>query len=127
MSARDVVPNLVPTIIDDKNVDLLRYRFRDWLPDIPYRQPFMALIEGGHAVSICASVRISEAVHCAGVETHPDYRQRGYALDVVAGWAHAVRSRGATPFYSTSWDNVASRRVASRLGFLLVGVDFHIT
>jgi hypothetical protein len=42
-------------------------------------------------------------------------------------WARAVRAQGATPFYSTSWDNLASQRVADRLGFLPVGVDFHIT
>jgi predicted GNAT family acetyltransferase len=58
--------------------------------DVPKAQPFMALIEGGRAVSICASVRISGAVHCAGVETHPDHRQRGYASEVVAAWAQAA-------------------------------------
>lgn len=127
MAARDVSPNVPATPIDGGNADLLRLRFKDWLPDVPHRQPFMALTKDGHAVSICTSVRISPAVHCAGVETHRDYRRRGLATDVVAGWAHAVRSRGATPFYSTSWENIASQRVAARLGFVLAGVDFHVT
>ena len=124
---RDVLPRRIPTAIDDTNADLLSKRFGDWLPDIAHRQPFMARVEDGNAVSICASVRITEAVHCAGVETHVDHRRRGYALDVVAGWADAVRSRNATPFYSTSWDNIASQRVARRLGFVMAGVDFHVT
>ena len=126
LSARDVASNRTPTIIDDENADLLRNRFEDWLSDVPHRQPFIALIEDGAAVSICASVRISKAVHCAGVETHPDYRQRGYASDAVAGWARAVRLLGATPFYSTSWNNVASQRVAQRLGFFMAGTDFYV-
>jgi hypothetical protein len=94
----DVSPRLPPILIDGANAQRLQHLFEDWLPDVPHRQPFLAVIEGGEAVSICASVRISEAVHCAGVETHPDHRRPGYALDAVAGWASAVRSRGATPF-----------------------------
>ena len=127
MSVQDVVPNRIPIAIGQENAELLCHYFKNWLPDIAYRQPFMALAEGDNAVSLCASVRISEVVHCAGVETHIDHRRRGYALDVVAGWANSVRSRGATPFYSTSWDNIASQRVACRLGFVLAGVDFHVT
>ena len=127
VSLQDVVPSRVPAIIDDTNTELLSRQFAHWLPDVAHRQPFVALIEDGSAVSICASVRITEAVHCAGVETHVNHRRRGYALDVVAGWAAAVRGRGAAPFYSTAWDNIASQGVASRLGFLLAGVDFHVT
>jgi hypothetical protein len=100
MSTRDIRPSAYPTAIDDNNAHLLRGGFEDWLPDVPHRRPFMAMIEDDHAVSICASVRIS---------------------------ARAVRLLGATPFYSTSWDNIASQRVAGRLRLSLVGVDFHLT
>jgi GNAT superfamily N-acetyltransferase len=62
----------------------------------------MAMIEDDHAVSICASVRISDAVHSAGVEAQVAYRHRGHAVNAVADWAAAVRSLGATPFYGTS-------------------------
>ena len=109
------------------NAHLLAPCFGDWLADVPRRQPFLAAVESGRAVAVCASVRISPAVHCAGVETHPDHRRRGHAVRAVAGWAAAVRRLGATPFYSTSWDNVASQRIARRLGFEMVGIDFHVT
>jgi len=127
MFAQVVPTDGSPIPISDDNAHLLRDGFEDWLPDVPHRQPFVAMIEDGRAVSICASVRISDAVHCAGVETHVGHRHRGYAASAVAGWAMAVRARGATPFYSTSWENHASQRVAARLGLSLVGVDFHIT
>jgi len=123
---RDVPPSASPVAIDENNAHLLRGGLEAWLPDVPHRRPFMAMIEDGHAVSICASVRISDAVHCAGVETRAEYRRRGHAVNAVAGWARAIRSLGATPFYSTSWDNIASQRVADRLGLSLVGVEFAI-
>lgn len=95
-------------------------------PHIPHRQPFVAVIEDGRAVAVCASVRITRAAHEAGVETVPRYRGRGHAVDAVAGWAEAVAKLGAVALYSTSWDNVASRRLAARLGLQVIGVDFHI-
>jgi hypothetical protein len=127
MSTRDLPPSTPPIAIGDDNPHLLRGGFEDWMPDVPHRRPFLAVIENGHAASLCASVRISDAVHCAGVETRVDHRRRGHAVSAVAGWARAVRSLGATPFYSTSWDNVASQGVARRLQLSLVGVDFHLT
>jgi GNAT superfamily N-acetyltransferase len=113
--------------IDEANASLLREGFEDWAPDVPHRRPFVAVVEEGRAVSICASVRISRDVHCAGVETLPGCRGRGLGSAGVAAWARAVRDLGATPIYSTSWDNLASRGLARRLDLRLFGVDFHIT
>ncbi len=113
--------------IDERNAGLLQGGFEAWLADVPHRRPFMAVIEEGGAVAICASVRISRDVHCAGVETLPGRRGRGFGAAAVAAWARAVRGLGAAPFYSTSWDNLASRGLARRLALRLFGVDFHIT
>jgi len=125
--ATNVVPKVQPVAITEGNMDLLRGGLEAWLPDVPHRQPFMAMVENGQAVALCASVRITDVAHEAGVETLPAYRHRGHAVNVVAGWARAVRKMGAVPFYSTSWDNMASQNVAARLGLSLLGVDFHIT
>ncbi len=70
---------------------------------------------------------MTDLAHEAGVETLPDYRKRGRALNVVAGRAGAVRKMGAIRFYSTSWNNLASQRVAARLKLRMYGVDFSIT
>jgi RimJ/RimL family protein N-acetyltransferase len=113
--------------IDATNADLLRGGFEAWLPDVPHCRPFMAVIEAGHAVAVCASVRITPAAHEAGVETLDAHRGNGYAVHVVAAWANAVRTSGVIPLYSTSWDNAASQRVAWKLGASMYGVDFHIT
>lgn len=123
----DLVPSAQPVEIGDENAALLRGGLDDWLEDVPHRRPFMAMIEDDQAVSVCASVRITNAAHEAGVETLPAYRRKGHAVNVVASWANEVRRIGAVPLYSTSWDNIASQKVASRLGLSMIGVDFHIT
>ncbi len=86
----------------------------------------MAVIIEGRAVSLCTSVNASDAAHCAGVETLPDYRGRGFAARAVASWADAVRIGGAEPFYTTTFDNIASQGVATRLGLHVVASEFSI-
>ena len=78
-------------------------------------------------MSVCRSVRITPAAHEAGVETLPAFRGRGYAPDVVAGWARVVQSLGAMPFYSTSWENTASQAVAKKRHLVPYGTDLHVT
>jgi hypothetical protein len=114
--SKDFSPHVQPVGIREANTALLQGGLDDWIADVPHRQPFMAAVEDCHAVSVCASVRITRAAHEAGVETLPTYRGRGHAVNVVAGWAKAVGTSGAVALYSTSWDNAASRRVAAKLG-----------
>ncbi|HEV2663767.1 MAG TPA: GNAT family N-acetyltransferase [Blastocatellia bacterium] len=114
-------------VITEMNAEMLRGGFEELIAELPAWQPFLALVEDGRAVSVCRSVRITTAAHEAGVETLPDFRGKGYARDVVAGWARAVRSLGATPLYGTSWENTASQAVAKKLRLAPYGVDFHVT
>lgn len=96
----------------------------DWVPDAGKRHPFVAVLKNERAVAMCASVRMGEHIHCAGVETHPAHRRKGYAADAVRGWAARVRALGVTPIYSTSFQNAASRALAARLGLKRVATDF---
>jgi hypothetical protein len=109
------------------NIDVLHQGLEEWIPDVPHRQPFLAILNEGHAVSVCCSVRITAEAHEVGVETLNDYRGRGYASDLVQQWATEVRKLEVMPLYSTSWENVASQGVARRLGLVQYGSDFHIT
>ncbi|MEM7016165.1 MAG: GNAT family N-acetyltransferase [Pseudomonadota bacterium] len=116
-----------PVAIDETNASLLAAGMDDWLPDVPHRRPFVVAVEDGHAVAVCASVRITDAAHEAGVETWTAYRRKGHAFDAVAGWAQSVHELGAIPLYSTSWENTASQNVAAKMGLSIFGADFHIT
>lgn len=86
----------------------------------------IAALSGERAAAVCASVRVSEGAHCAGVETAPKYRGRGLAGLAVAGWAKLVRAHGAEPFYATTFDNIPSQRVARSVGMNLIGSEFSI-
>jgi GNAT acetyltransferase len=113
--------------VTSERAGVLSAGLEDWVPDILESPPLMAILDEGKAVSVCASVRITSKAHEAGVETLTSKRGMGYAADVVTGWANEVRSLGCTPLYSTSWKNLASQRVARKLGLRQFGVDFHVT
>jgi RimJ/RimL family protein N-acetyltransferase len=98
----------------------LRAELHDW-------QPFLAIVEERKVVSVCRSVRITSQAHEAGVETLSGFRGKGYATEVVAAWASLVKSMGAIPLYSTSWENIASQAVAKKLELVPYGEDCHIT
>lgn len=83
-------------------------------------------IADGRAVSVCATVRSSSGLHCAGVETARAYRGRGHAPRAVAVWANLVRSLGAEPFYATTVDNLSSQKIAWGLGLELIASEFSI-
>ena len=95
-----------------------------WIADeYAERQPVLAVLHEGEAVSVCCSSRNAPAAAEAGLRTLEGYQRRGYAAAVVAAWAAAVRESGRLPFYSTSWDNRASQGVAAKLGLVLYGAD----
>lgn len=112
--------------LTEKDAWALQGGFEGLAAELPAWQPFVALVEGHRAVSVCRSVRITSEAHEAGVETLSDFRGRGYAKEVVAEWARLVRAAGATPLYSTSWENNASRAVARKLRLRCYGADFQV-
>jgi hypothetical protein len=109
------------------NASLLSPYLEDWRADVSAGVPMTVALDGGTAVAVCCSVRVTSQAHEAGVETHPDFRRRGHAERAVRAWARVVREMDRLPLYSTSWDNAASRALAGKLGLILYGVDLHIT
>jgi RimJ/RimL family protein N-acetyltransferase len=75
-----------------------------------------AVITGEQIVSTCESSRENEYAGEAWVQTLPPFRGRGYAQQVTAAWAHHLQRQGKIPFYSHQLSNLASQRVAQRLG-----------
>ncbi len=113
-------------LISEDDRDLLSPFLEDWFDDVSECQPFAVALQDGRAVSLCATVRTTAEADEAGVETHPDFRGHGFAGQVVAAWAKAVRHLGRLPFYSTSWQNTASQAVAKKLGLVQFGADVHV-
>jgi len=119
-SGHEVVP------VTAANDDLVRPVFPVLADDLPWCQPCLAIVADGRLASLCFSSRNTPIAAEAGVNTVEEFRGRGYAPAVVAAWGQAVRAEGRIPLYSTSWDNLASRSVARKLGLVLYGADFSI-
>src|SRR6266540_527681 len=120
-------PNAV--LITRGNGDLLEHGFPWMLEHITADidiGPVSAAVVNGSAASICYCARLSPLGAEAGVETLEAMRGRGHATAAVAAWATALRRRGLLPLYSTSWENLASQRVAEKLGAVCYGEDWEI-
>ena len=111
-----------------EKLELLERHFRGWVAaEIPWRAPIVAVMDSGYPVSVCfCATRASENTVEAGLETAPAFRGRGFAPQVTAAWASAIRTSGRIPLYSTSWTNSASRAVARKLGLIQYAVDWTI-
>jgi RimJ/RimL family protein N-acetyltransferase len=124
----EVAPKVRVVRIIKENVSDFTLDGFEWLAEeIDYVQPCVALVDEGRIASVCRSVRLTPEAHEAGLETLEAFRGRGYAAEVVAGWAAAVRGIGVLPLYSTSWENLASQRVARKAGLIFYGVNFTIS
>ena len=113
------------SLIDDAR--LLKRYFRDWTSEeMPGRTPMAAVLEGGHAVSLCACARRTDEAAEASLETAVPFRGRGLAARVTSAWAAAVRASGLIPLYSTSWENEASLAVAHKLGLSMYAASWSL-
>ena len=112
--------------VDD--IEMLEHHFSGWKSsEMPTSSPIVALVEDGHAVSVCFCARRSDVAAEAGVETAVEFRGRGLAPRVTAAWASSVRASGRVPLYSTSWTNHASLAVARKLGLVVYASTWSIS
>jgi RimJ/RimL family protein N-acetyltransferase len=90
--------------------------------------PVVIAFADGQPAAVCHSPRGCTAVAAeAGVETLEPFRNRGLATAAVACWARAIQRTGRLALYSTSWENVASLRVARRLSARPYGENWHLS
>ncbi|MBX3010805.1 MAG: GNAT family N-acetyltransferase [Caldilineaceae bacterium] len=124
-----IAPALPVVLINEETLPLTQRHFPWVTPTDPYYTcgPMVAVLADGHAVTLCFCSRTPGQATEAGLETAAAYRGRGYAAAAVAGWAAAVRQQGCLPLYSTAWDNVASQRVAAKLGLVCYGEDWSLS
>ncbi len=72
----------------------------------------------GKLASVACTFFLGERYEEIGVVTEPGFRGRGLSTACAAALCRAIRSRGRIPSWSTSPDNLASLRVAKKLGFV---------
>ena len=103
-----------------------RPRLHAELADAAFTPGSQAVVVDEQIVSLCICARGGPGGFTeAGVRTATPFTRQGHAAAAVRAWALSVRERGGEPFYSTSWDNAASRGLAAHLGLVVVGEDRH--
>jgi RimJ/RimL family protein N-acetyltransferase len=73
----------------------------------------------GRVASIAVPFYVGGTYEDIGVTTEPDHRRKGLSTACAGALVADIRARGHVPSWSTSPDNVGSRGVAARLGFVL--------
>jgi RimJ/RimL family protein N-acetyltransferase len=82
-------------------------------------------------VSVACTFFLGDEYEDIGVVTEPEFRGLGLNVACSGGLCADIQARGHIPSWSTSTDNLASRRVAEKLGFTfsrndvlyLIGID----
>ena len=105
-------------LVDESSAELLERFFPRTRAMLASRAPIAGVVRDGVVVSACYSARKRPFACEAGVATAESFRGLGLATAAVRAWRRAVEGAGAMPFYSTTWDNGASLRIASKLGLV---------
>ena len=69
--------------------------------------------------SVACTFYLGEMYEDLGVITEPEFRGSGLSVACAAALCAEIHARGRLPSWSTSVDNLASMRVAEKLGFTL--------
>ena len=116
-----LTPRESVTPITTANRELARDTYPWLFEEVADWQPCFGVVRDAAVVSVCFSARSGPRAAAAGVDTLPDFRQRGYAAAVSAAWARAMVASGRLALYSTGWENLASQGVARRLHLPMFG------
>ena len=87
--------------------------------EIVLREGFVAgAVVDNNIVSVAHTNAITERYADIGVFTHQDYRNRGYSTAAASIVAASIQRSGRMPVWSCGEDNLASLRVAAKVGFI---------
>ncbi|WP_293403112.1 GNAT family N-acetyltransferase [Phenylobacterium sp.] len=104
--------------------DLLALNFRSVADLWP---PYCLVIAEGRIAALAFTARLGAHGAELGLATLPAFRGRGLAAQAVSGWSALPDLRELTLFYSTSETNLASQRVAAKLGLPFIGPTWEVS
>jgi GNAT superfamily N-acetyltransferase len=90
----------------------------DEIPIFTWERDAWVVKVNSRVVSKAISVRQNADSAEVYVETHPDFRNRGYGRQTVTAWARDILNSGRVPFYSYHLSNRASASLAGRTGVI---------
>lgn len=117
------LPNIEIRLLTEADLELVKHSEPHYQPhtfgsieaSLKYGINAGAIIDG-RLIAIADSF-LAEKYGEIGVYTHEDWRKQGFSTACTALVADAMQKRGLIPVWSTGEDNIASQRVALKLGF----------
>lgn len=95
--------------------------FREYFADMVAQRLCWGYFLDGQLVS-CSDApgmpHLADRVQEIGINTLPAHRGRGYAADVCIAAAREIISQSKCPIWSANIDNLASQKLAERVGFI---------
>jgi GNAT superfamily N-acetyltransferase len=91
---------------------------RDELLAVEPGTPVFAAFAGEHPASFCYAGAVTESLWDVAIDTLPRFRRRGYATQCAAFVIERMRAAGKEPVWGALASNVASARLAAKLGFV---------
>ena len=79
----------------------------------------------GNIASVAAACADSDIMWQIGVDTIPEYRNKGIGKAVVSAITQYILQRGIVPYFSTNTSNLGSRRIATALGYRSAWVEMY--
>ena len=70
---------------------------------------------------------MQDRVEEIGVDTHHDFRNKGYGKSALAGTTGAVLNINRVPIYRVSRNNIASQRIVESVGYFKIADSIEIT
>lgn len=77
-----------------------------------------SLVTEKRIVCWCTAEYVSSGKCGIGIETIPEYRNRGFATITASAFVEYCIHKGIRPHWESNIDNLASRRVAEKVGFV---------
>ena len=77
-----------------------------------------SLVTKRRIVSWCTAEYVSRGKCGIGIETIPEYQNRGFATITASAFVEYCIQKGIRPHWKCNRDNLASRRVAEKVGFM---------
>ncbi|WP_010291872.1 GNAT family N-acetyltransferase [Clostridium senegalense] len=109
----------INTLYDNKNFDNALNYDNDIIAFAAYKD--------NQLVAIAGADDSMPSLWQIGIDTLPQYRNRGLASYLVKTLADEIERRGILPYYTTWSPNIASTSVALKVGFLPVWVGYYAT
>lgn len=81
---------------------------------------FCSMIDG-QPVSVCMSAFVDEDVHCVDMETFEDFRRAGHGAAAAGAFRQTCQDAALAMHWSCMEENVASYRLARKIGLVEVG------